>query len=446
MTPDQPLAALVGAELKVPLVQGGTARYANLDLAASAPALQAVADRLAEVLPYYSGVHRGTGYASAVSTALYEGARAAVKRFVSARCTDTVVFTRNTTDSLNMLATCVPEGGEVVILDIEHHANLLPWQRRAHRVLRVGETPAETLSLLDEELSGRPAALVAVTGATNVTGELLPVAALTELCHRHGARIVVDAAQLAPHRRLDMTASDIDYLTFSGHKVYAPYGSGVLIGRSDWLDDAPPYLAGGGAVRQVRLEHTEWAPAPQRHEAGSPNVLGAVALGTACDILSGLFGGPLERHETRLRDHLTAGLERLPGITVHRIWPGRAQSIGVVSFSVEGHDSGRIAAYLAAEHGIGVRDGKFCAHPLAERLGLPASGAVRASFGLGSTVEEADRLLAALEQWLTTGPTWNYALAEGRWAPSPDTRPMPAWVPAGSSAVPAASPCAPDPE
>ncbi|MGH8919963.1 MAG: aminotransferase class V-fold PLP-dependent enzyme, partial [Actinomycetes bacterium] len=272
------LPRVVGADLRVPLVTGGEIGYANLDLAASAPALEEVAAHVTTLLPYYSSVHRGAGYASQVSTAVLEAARAAVGGFVGARDDDVVVFTRNTTDALNLLAGCVPPYGQVLCLDVEHHANLLPWRRRAHRVVRSAATIEQTLAELDSALRSTPTALLAITGASNVTGEVLPISRITAIAHAAGARVVVDAAQLAPHRCIDLTATGVDYIALSGHKLYAPYGAGALIGRRDWLDAAPAYLAGGGAVREVTRDTAEWAPAPHRHEAGTPNVLGAAAL------------------------------------------------------------------------------------------------------------------------------------------------------------------------
>jgi selenocysteine lyase/cysteine desulfurase len=437
-----PLLPVVGADLRVPLVTGGDARYANLDNAASTPALAAVADHVTRVLPHYASVHRGAGHASLVSTALYEETRTAVAAFTGARADDTVVVTRNTTDALNLLAAAVPDGpdlpGDVVHLDVEHHANLLPWRRR--RTVAAAPRLAETLERLDAHLRRRPAALVAVTGASNVTGEVLPVPELAAIAHRHGARIAVDGAQLVPHRRVDLAAWDVDYLAFSGHKLYAPFGAGVLVGRRDWLDAAPPHLAGGGAVREVTLDGARWAAAPERHEGGTPNVLGAAALAEACRTLGALPGGTLERHEHALLARLTAGLEALPGVAVLRIWPDSRDQVGVAGFTVEGHDAGRVAAYLSAEHGIGVRDGRFCAHPLLARLGHDG-GALRASLGAGSRGADVDRLLTALERLLERGEEWTYARAAGRWAPSPDPRTLPFGLGSAATAAAPASPC-----
>ncbi len=423
------LARVSGADLRVPLVQGGTRAYANFDYAASAPALAQVSDRVAELLPYYASVHRGAGYASRISTQCYESARETVGRFLGCADDQVVVFTRNTTDALNLLAGCVP--GDTVVLDIEHHANLLAWERRGRRVVPAADTVAETLQRIAAELCAKPAALLAVTGASNVTGEVLPLERLATLAHQCGARILVDAAQLAPHRRIDLHATGIDYLVLSGHKLYAPYGAGVLAGRKDWLDDADPYLGGGGAVREVTVDGAVWATAPQRHEAGSPNVLGAAALARACEVLAEL-GPEAEAQERSLTHRLRTGLAEIPGIRCLRLWDdgtvpggagdtGRIDSVGIVAFTVDGFDPGRIAAYLSAEYGIGVRDGRFCAHPLLARLGVGA--AVRASIGLGSTHEDVDRLLEAVAALVERGPRWDYTCAAGRWDPAPETRP-----------------------
>jgi selenocysteine lyase/cysteine desulfurase len=431
-----PLADVVGAGLVVPLVTGGSARYANLDYAASAPALRVVADQVTELLPLYSSVHRGAGYASAACTRAYEAARATLAAFTGARGDDVVVFTRNTTDALNLLATAVP--GPVVHLDIEHHANLLPWRGRGARVVEARATLPETLRAVRDELARSPAALLAVTGASNVTGECLPLAELAGLAHAHGARIAVDGAQLVPHRRAGLAASGVDYLAFSGHKIYAPFGAGVLVGRADWLDAAPPYLAGGGAVREVRLDATDWAASPARHEGGTPNVVGAVALAAACRFVDSLPAGAAEAHEGFLVSRLVSGLAAIDGVRTLRLWPGGADRIGVVAFTVDGWPAQHVAQYLSAEHGIGVRDGRFCAHPLLERL-TPDGAAVRASLGLGSRVADVDRLVDALGALRAHGPSWAYAGAADGYAPVPDPRVLPDWlagVPAG-----AASPC-----
>jgi selenocysteine lyase/cysteine desulfurase len=423
---DSALLPVIGGDLRVPLVDGSEVRYTNLDYAASAPALEVVGKHVIEMLPLYASVHRGAGYASQVSTSAYENARVVVGEFVGARPNDEVIFTRNTTDSLNLLASIVP--GDTVVLDIEHHANLLPWLARDARVVKAGATIAETIELVRVELARKPAALLTVTGASNVTGEVLPLRQLADVAHHFGTRLAVDGAQLVPHRRVHLMTQGIDYLAFSGHKIYAPFGAGVLVGRTDWLDRGDPYLRGGGAVTSVTLEKTTWRTGPSRHEAGSPNVIGVAALARAIQELATLDEAEWRRHESELRERLVAGLERLPGVSIHRIFPDTKEPVGVVSFSVERVDSELLAVYLSAEWGIGVRDGKFCAHPLLARLGLTGP-AIRASFGVGSTAQDADRLIEAVDAYLTAGPAREYEFVDGHWFAKDDARPRPDWAP-----------------
>lgn len=439
---------VVGSEIITPLVTGASRRYVNLDYAASAPSLASVSEHVAEILPFYASVHRGAGYASQVSTSVYENARVAVREFFNARPDDAVIFTRNTTDSINLLAQCLPPGTEVLYLDIEHHANLLPWQVQAHRSVLAAGSVAETVDLIERELSLGHVGLVALTGASNVTGEVLPVARIASLAHRYGARIFVDAAQLAPHRRVDIASADIDYLAFSGHKLYAPFGSGALVGRTDWLDQGEPYLAGGGAVAEVRLESVKWASSPARHEAGSPNVLGAAAIARAVASLAAVDQQAWQAHERELRELAVAGLRDIPGVHVHRLFSDSetypdSGSIGVVNFSVTGYDAGLAAAVLSAEYGVGVRDGKFCAHPLLRRLGLP-TGSLRASFGVGSRLDDVQALIEAVRALVELGPQVDYVIEAGRWVPALETRPFPQWAPQTPGTA-GASPCVDEP-
>lgn len=416
------LAPVVGADVSVPLAHGGTTRYVNLDYAASAPALSSVAAAVAVGLGEYASVHRGAGHLSQVTTARYEAARDTVRRFVRGRVDDTVVFTRNTTDAINLAAHITP--GDVVVLDIEHHANLLPWcaprdGRNRARIVRTCDTIEDTLVALEAELASAPAALLAVTAASNVTGEVLPISRLASIAHRHGARILVDAAQLVAHRPVSVVSHGIDYLAFSGHKAYAPFGAGVLIGRTDWFDAADPYLAGGGATADVDLSPhaggVTWHTGAARHEAGSPNVLGAVSIAAACEALADLGPEAIGLHELRLAQRLDSGLAAIPGVVPLRIFADSTDRVGIAGFTVDGIAPRVVAEYLSAQHGIGVRDGRFCAHPLLERLGHPA-GAVRASFGAGTTSDDIDRLLEALraltEHALTEHAPIDHALTE----------------------------------
>ncbi|MEV0309007.1 selenocysteine lyase/cysteine desulfurase [Nonomuraea fuscirosea] len=404
---NRPIPAVLGADLEVPVKGGRLVGYANLDYAASAPCLEPVSAAVTAALPAYSSVHRGAGYASQLTTARYEQARHTVRAFVGARPDDSVIFTRNTTDATNLLAGCLPEGTTTVVFDTEHHASLLPW-RHAVR-LAPPAFPGEAVRAADEALAAiEGPKLLVVTAASNVTGELWPIAALAHIAHRHGARILVDAAQLVPHRRLNLTALDLDYVAFSGHKLYAPFGAGALVGRRDWLAEGEPYLKGGGAVRSVG-ESVEWHDDPEpRHEAGTPNVLGAIALAAACDALTATGWTALVREEERLIARLRSGLASIDGVRELSLWGDDHPRVGIVSFTVAGYSAREVAEALSGEYGIGVRDGKFCAHPFVRHL-LGTSGgasdgdcaddtgsAVRASIGIGSTQEHVDRLIEAV--------------------------------------------------
>ncbi|MFT4263908.1 MAG: aminotransferase class V-fold PLP-dependent enzyme [Nocardioides sp.] len=418
------LLPVVGGDTQVPLLDGSWVTYANLDGAASTPALQVVADRVADVMPWYASVHRGAGYLSQVSTALYEEARTEIAAFVDAREDDLTIITRNTTDSINLLASVVP--GKVLVIDVEHHANFLPWQSHPQGVTIVvgSATVAGTLDRIEAELEGETYALVAITGASNVTGEALPLDRVVAVAHQHGARVLVDGAQLLAHRRFSLRETDADYVAFSAHKLYAPYGAGALVGRADWLDAGPAYLSGGGAVRQVHLRDTTWQAGPARHEGGTPNLIGAVALAAACTTLAGLDEQAWAEHERVLRERLVAGLESIEGVRIARLWVDSEEPVGVLTFTMEDTEPGYLAAYLAAEHGLGVRDGRFCAHPLLARLDLPL-GAIRVSVGLATTGEDVDRLVAGLRAFVAGQIKGDYRLVDGLWHLENDSRPLP---------------------
>lgn len=451
------LPRLLEPPVEVPLAAGGTRRYVNLDCAASTPAMRAVLLAVEAALPWYSSVHRGAGHLSQVSTRLYEAARQAVGAFVGAGEDDTVVFVRNTTEAINVAAAALAPapGGRVLTTAVEHHANLLPWRRVAPVThVEPPDSQAALLREVDRELARGGVAVVAMTAASNVSGEIFPVAAVAELAHAAGARVLVDGAQLVPHRAVDMHALGADCLAFSGHKMYAPFGAGALVMPRPWLATAEPLLAGGGAVDFVTLDDVLWTAPPDRHEAGSPNVIGAVALAAACTALAGCGMDAVASHERELLGRLESRLQALPGLTLHRLWSGPGvDRLGVVTFTVAGHHHALVAAYLSAEHAIGVRHGCFCAHPyITHLLGVtPAEaatvreqlrrgdhvhvpGAVRASLGMGTTAEDVDRLGAALEQLLAEGPRLEYDQdpATGDFLPRGDQRvpPVIAGVPA----------------
>ncbi|WBB82375.1 aminotransferase class V-fold PLP-dependent enzyme [Micromonospora sp. WMMD882] len=403
-----------------PLDVLGVPGQVNLDYAASAPCAVAAATALAELLPWYASVHRGAGALSQRCTLAYEEARQAVADFVGARPDDLVIFTRNTTDALNLLARALPAGATVITFEGEHHSNLLPWPAGTVR-LPAPATPDDAVRSLHAALTEltrgndtRPL-VVSVTGASNVTGERWPVAVLSAVARRHGARTVVDAAQLAPHEPIDLDELGADYLALSGHKLYAPFGAGVLVGRGDWLEAASPYLAGGGASAYVgaATHDIRWADGPARHEAGTPNLFGAVTLGAVCAALQEADRAVLRAREQTLLARLREGLTALPGVAELSLFGPAAPRVGIVSFVVAGMDSAQVSARLGREHGIGVRDGLFCAHPLSRRLLAGAAArlgrrdvpptAVRASIGLGTTAEHVDRLVAALGEIIADG-------------------------------------------
>jgi selenocysteine lyase/cysteine desulfurase len=407
-----PPAHLLGTDVEVACADGRPRRYVNLDYAASTPVMSAVWDVVEAFVPFYSSVHRGTGAKSRISTEAYERARAVVAGFVGAR-DGAVVFVRNTTEAVNVLAAALPPGTRVLSTPVEHHANMLPWRRHDLRLLPFTTSADELLSVTARALEGGRTDLLAVTGASNVTGEVWPLAELAALAHEHGAQLFVDAAQLAPHRAIDMDATGIDHLALSGHKLYAPFGAGALVSRAPLTGD--PLLHGGGAIKLVTLDEVVWAEAPERFEAGSPNVIGAVAFAAACDALHSIGMDAIADRERALSARLHAGLDAVAGLTRLALWPAHDDRVGVASFTLRGHKAQALAARLSDEYAIGVRHGCFCAHPLITRLlGVPEAesrrlqrelrsgrepelpGAVRASLGLGTTVQDIDALIAAL--------------------------------------------------
>jgi selenocysteine lyase/cysteine desulfurase len=414
----EPLARLVGDDLRVPCVDGKERRYMSLDAAASTSAFPSVMAAVEEFVPLYSSVHRGAGYKSRLATAAYESARATALAFTAGSGTregDIAILCRNTTEALNHLAYRLRLEPDDVVLTtvVEHHANLLPWGRVAVR--RYVECAVDGTFDVDDVIAGleqtpRPKVLT-LTGASNVTGWLPPLSAIVDAAHDRGVPVVLDAAQLAPHRPIPAQA---DYVAFSGHKLYAPFGAGVLVGPTATFKDGDPFLAGGGAVDLVDLDEVWWTEPPEREEAGSPNVMGAVALEAALDELGRIGWDAISAHEHGLATRLRHGLGAIDGVRV--LGPSLdTDTLAIAAFVVEGTDHALVAARLSAEWGIGVRHGCFCAHPyLIRLLGLSAAdvdayreqvragdhrfmpGAVRASCGISSTEADVDTLLEAV--------------------------------------------------
>jgi selenocysteine lyase/cysteine desulfurase len=410
---------LVGDGLAVPCVDGRARPYLNLDAAASTSALPAVAKRVEEFLPWYSSVHRGAGFKSRQATGAYEQAREAALSFAGRadEDDDLAIICRNTTEAINHLAfrLRLQPPDVVVTTVVEHHANLLPWARFCRR--RFVECAIDgTFSIEDlvAALEERPRPkLLAVTGASNVTGWLPPLSEILEVAAGLGVPVLVDGAQLAPHRPLPAGA---EFVAWSGHKMYAPFGAGILVGPRNTFADGDPFLAGGGAVDLVDLDEVAWTDPPDREEAGSPNVMGAVALGAAITELDRIGWPAIAKHDRQLAVALRTGLAGVDG--VHLLGPALdVETLPIATFTVEGSHHALVAARLSAEYGIGVRHGCFCAHPLLVRLlGLSSEvvaayrhdvlhhdrrrvpGAVRASAGLSTSLSDVARLVDAVAE------------------------------------------------
>jgi selenocysteine lyase/cysteine desulfurase len=416
--PDAGLRALVGDGSMVPCVDGHDRPYLNLDAAASTSALPVVARAVEDFLPCYSSVHRGAGHKSQQSTRAYEAARAAALGFAgrSPGGGDVAIICRNTTEAINHLAYRLRLAADDVVVTtvVEHHANLLPWARLCRRrFVECGSGGTFTVDEVAAALDAGPRPrLLTVTGASNVTGWQPPIDDIVRAAHDRDVPVLVDAAQLAPHRPLPLGA---DFVAWSGHKMYAPFGAGVLIGPRTVFTDGDPFLAGGGAVDLVDLDEVAWTDPPDREEAGSPNVIGAVALHAAIDELGRIGWDAVIDHDTHLQRLLHAGLSAIPGVVV--LGPGTVAGaiLPLVTFTVTGVPHALVAARLSAEHGIGVRHGCFCAHPyLVRLLGLGPDeiarhwhnvrhgdhrdmpGAIRASAGLSTSIDDIDRLVGAV--------------------------------------------------
>ena len=356
-----------------------------------------------EYLNVNANVHRGVHWMSQQATDLHEAARETVRKFINARSTTEIVFTRGTTESLNLVASsfvegCMKEGDEVIVSTMEHHSNIVPWQLQEQRkgiVLKVIPMTDEGELLLEEyeKLFTERTKLVSVTQVSNVLGTINPVKEMIRIAHEHGVPVVVDGAQSVPHFAVDVQDLDCDFLAFSGHKVYGPTGVGVLYGKEKWLDRLPPYQGGGEMIERVSFEKTTFERPPLKFEAGTPDYIATHGLATALDYVTSLGMDNILAHEQDLTRYALQQLREIEGMHIygHRNDSGDA----VISFNV-GDIHHMDLGTLLDQLGIAVRTGHHCAQPLMDRLGI--LGTVRASFGLYNTREEVDALVAGIKR------------------------------------------------
>jgi cysteine desulfurase / selenocysteine lyase len=383
----------------------GGAPVAYLDSGASSQRVLASIEAVADYeRNHHSNVHRGSHTLSAEATAAYEGARDIVARHIGAGDRREVVFVRNATEALNLVARAwgdanVGPGDRIVLTEMEHHSNLVPWQQLAERVgAEIDWAPIDDEGLLDlDALRGlleRGPKVLAIAHVSNVLGTENPLAEISAMAHEAGAIVVADGAQAAPKMPLDVGALGVDFYAITGHKLYAPTGIGVLWGRLDLLRAMPPFLGGGSMIRKVSRGGTTYADVPARFEAGTPAIAQAVGLGAAIEWLDSEIGMEAVReHEEAIADYALAALAEVPGLTVFGPprGPGR---LGPVSFEIDGVHAHDVSEILD-RHGVAVRAGHHCAQVLMDRLGITATA--RASFGVYTTTEEIDRLVAGVE-------------------------------------------------
>lgn len=354
---------------------------------------------------YYSvnsNVHRGVHFLSQQATNLHEASRETVRKFINARSTSEIIFTRGTTESINLVASSftdnqMQEGDEVIVSVMEHHSNIVSWQLQAARKgikLKVIPMNDQGELLLDEyeKLFSPRTKLVSVAHVSNVLGTINPVKEITAIAHAHQVPVLIDGAQSIPHMKIDVQDIDADFYVFSGHKIYAPTGIGVLYGKENWLDKLPPYQGGGEMIQNVSFEKTTFNELPFKFEAGTPDYIGTTALAKALDYVSAIGMDNIAAHEHELTIYAMQRLKEIPGM---RIFGEAKHKGGVISFlvgDIHHFDMGTLLDRL----GIAVRTGHHCAEPLMHRLGI--EGTVRASLGLYNTKEEIDALVAGIDR------------------------------------------------
>jgi cysteine desulfurase/selenocysteine lyase len=374
-----------------------------LDSAASAQKPRVVIDAMADFYArHYANIHRGVYQLSAEATRRYESVRERVARFIGARDPREVVFVRNATEAINLVVrswgeTMIGEGDEIVLTTMEHHANIVPWQMLAQRrgakirVARVDDDGVLDVDHLESLLGPRTRAL-AFVHVSNVLGTRNPVARLTAMARERGIATLVDGAQAVPHDPVDVSALGCDFYVFSGHKLFGPSGAGVLWGRHALLESMPPFLGGGDMIERVSFSGTTFAHAPQRFEAGTPDIASVIGLGAAIEYLEGLGMDRIHAREQELLAYATDQLSKVPGLRLVGTAPDKAAVLSFVLDDVHPHDIGT----LLDGEGIAIRAGHHCAQPLMDHFGLPATA--RASLAFYNTTEEIDRLVAALEK------------------------------------------------
>lgn len=415
---------VVGVDTKIPLKSGQFGSAINFDNAASTPPFVAVMEAINNFSTLYSSIHRGTGYKSQLSSQLYEEARSIVLNFVQADPQrDTVIFVKNTTEAINKLAYRLWTGNKnSVILStwMEHHSNDLPW-RNKFQVDYVQTDPTGKLSLENLEyklnIHRGNVKLVTVSGASNVTGYVNPIHKIAELAHRYQAKILVDGAQLIPHNAMNMKPNNplqhIDYLVFSAHKMYAPFGIGVLIGPQETFKKGISEFVGGGTAETVTHDWVVWENPPHKEEAGSPNVMGVIALVAAIKTLTALGMRNIDHYESQLTNYANLRLKSIPGISLYSHTAPGEPRIGVIPFNIHGIAHEQVATILSNEAGIAVRTGCFCTQPYIQQLlsispqqmefyknsvDAPRPGVVRLSFGIYNDFREINTLANLLER------------------------------------------------
>lgn len=439
---------IVGLNEKVTLLDGSQRVYVNFDNGASTPTVKPVMEKVNEFLKWYSNVHRGTGFKSQLSSWVFEKARDITAGFVNADDRCSVLFCKNTTEAINKLAArfhCPGAGEEkpVILTTImEHHSNELPWRKVGHVVhAELNDDGTVDLDDLKRNLDRykNKIQLVAVTAASNVTGYINPVHDIARWAHDVGAQIVVDAAQVAAHRPMDVKPNNdpehIDYMAFSAHKMYAPYGIGVLVMDKRLFEFGEPEYVGGGTVDIVNLESAYWKDLPEREEAGTPDIVGVVALAKIITVLQEVGFDSIIEHESELTAYALEKLGRMSEIIIYgdKNPETARERLGVIAFNVKDVHHALASAILSYEGGIGARNGCFCAHPYVKRLlGVSSDdakaieslirardrsaipGAVRVSFGLYNTKEEIDHLCDMLKMVINKSYKGTYKLNKER--------------------------------